>query len=308
MAFGGQPAAGCFQVRGVLMLSMPLARCAYHPRTLMPPLKPPGCKSIFLLRLLPRFHRPGLHRDSLRFQPLPSSFRNVMTVRARAEVLAAVAKPVQEQLVRNGIVLPSYSPGTRRGICPECQGGSSREPSLAVTIPEEHGEPAIWLCHRATCGWKGSTWKGSSLNGNGAHKVVKTARRPGVPKEHTAESLRLEAVQQGVLSYFKKRGLSEATIRENNVGQHRINATDVAIAFPYVQDGKILNCKYRDANKRFWQVKDSLKVLITVWTESFSIVLNCHSYRIILNQLYCIVWMTYRYCMDWITSRAIGRL
>lgn len=80
-------------------------------------------------------------------------------------------------------------------------------------------------------------------------------------KEHTPESLRLEAVQQQVLNYFKKRGLSEATVRENNVAQHRINANDVAIAFPYVQDGKIVNCKYRDGNKRFWQVKNSLKVL-----------------------------------------------
>lgn len=83
-------------------------------------------------------------------------------------------------------------------------------------------------------------------------------------KEHTAESLRLEAVQVQVMSYFKKRGLSEATVRENNVAQHRINANDVAIAFPYVQDGKIVNCKYRDGNKRFWQVKDSLKASLTV--------------------------------------------
>lgn len=185
-------------------------------------------------------------------------------VRAAAtDAAAAVVDPVQEQLNRKGIVLHSYSPGTRRGICPECGGGSSKEPSLAVTIPEERGEPAIWLCFRATCGWKGSTGKSlSSPNGNGAHKAVKVVRRPGVQKMHTAESLRLEAVQQGVLNYFKTRGLSEATIRENNVGQHRINFTsEVAIAFPYLQDGKIVNCKYRDANKRFWQVKDSLKVL-----------------------------------------------
>ncbi|KAG0591560.1 hypothetical protein M758_1G180600 [Ceratodon purpureus] len=279
MAFGGQvagPAGCCSQVRGVLRLSMPVARGAYcQVRSFASPVRVPGGRPFLLLRLLPRFH--GLvvprGRDSLRYggrgERLPlckSPFRSVMTVAAAAEV-PAVVKPVEEQLVRKGILLHSYGPGTVRGICPECKGGSSGELSLAVTISEEDDAPAVWVCHRGSCGWKGSTWKGPlaapvGQKGNGAaYKVGKIVKRSVVKKEHTAESLRLEAVQAQVLSYFKKRGLSEATIRENNVAQHRINATDLAIAFPYVQDGKILNCKYRDANKRFWQVKESAKVL-----------------------------------------------
>lgn len=201
MAFGGQVAgpAGCYQVRGVLRLSLPLARCAYHqPRSFVSPLKPPGCRSFLLLRLLLRFHslvvqrgRDSLRCGSSRGEVFPkTSFRNVMTVAAAAEV-PAVVKPVEEQLVRKGILLPSYGPGTVRGICPECKGGSTGEHSLAVTIPEEDGAPAVWICHRAKCGWKGSTWKGplaTSLAKGGLQSREDCETSCGEERAHSGES------------------------------------------------------------------------------------------------------------------------
>lgn len=274
--------AGCYQVRGVLRLSVPLVRCSYEARTFVSPWKLPGCKSFLLLRFLPRSRnvwvRSGrglLRYDSrLSFPSCMSSFRDVATIAAAAAAAAAAAtaevpaltKTVKEQLISKGILLKSYGPGTVRGICPECDGGSSGELSLAVTIPEEPGTPAIWICHRAKCGWKGSAWAGPlassvGVKGNGAFKAAKVTKRPVLKKDYTAESLGLEVVQDKVLSYFKKRGLSEETVRQNNVAQHWANTTDLAIAFPYVQDGEILNCKFRDGNKRFWQVKNAPKVL-----------------------------------------------
>lgn len=46
--------------------------------------------------------------------------------------------------------------GTHRLVCPKCDGGSTREKSLAVTR-DAHG--ARWFCHRAGCGYKGGIGK-----------------------------------------------------------------------------------------------------------------------------------------------------
>ena len=48
------------------------------------------------------------------------------------------------------------SAGTHRLLCPKCDGGSTREKSLAVTRDESG---ARWFCHRAGCGYKGGIGK-----------------------------------------------------------------------------------------------------------------------------------------------------
>jgi len=53
--------------------------------------------------------------------------------------------------------------GTVRIICPVCQGGSSKEKSLAVT---KDGENVVWYCHRASCSEKGGLGKGKVRNKN----------------------------------------------------------------------------------------------------------------------------------------------
>ncbi|KAK1554098.1 hypothetical protein Q3G72_007910 [Acer saccharum] len=43
--------------------------------------------------------------------------------------------------------------------------------------------------------------------------------------------------------------------------QKRYGDNEIAIAFTYRRKGKLLNCKYRDITKRFWQEKDAEKIL-----------------------------------------------
>lgn len=43
--------------------------------------------------------------------------------------------------------------GEQRVTCPKCQGGNGKEKSLAVQV---RTDSVIWICHRATCGWKGA--------------------------------------------------------------------------------------------------------------------------------------------------------
>jgi len=51
-------------------------------------------------------------------------------------------------------VLPKYSDGEHRVICPQCEGGSNHEKSLSVGVTD-NGKSARWLCFRGTCGWTG---------------------------------------------------------------------------------------------------------------------------------------------------------
>lgn len=175
---------------------------------------------------------------------------------------------VEELLKDYDIQLPSYHPGHSRATCPKCLGGSTKEKSLAVTISEDESD-AVWVCHRGKCGWKGGTRRAvvplhqGVVGTNGSLKVGnpgKIARsRPKV--ELTVETLGLDAVQDKIMAYFGTRGLSKKTIIANRVAQHLTYNKELAIAFPYIRDGQIVNCKYRDAKKKFWQVKDAVKVL-----------------------------------------------
>ncbi|CAM6056228.1 unnamed protein product [Sphagnum tenellum] len=202
------------------------------------------------------------------------SFGHSMGVAAMAEA-SAITKYYEKRLNEEGIELPSYHPGAFRMTCPKCLGGSSKEKSLCVTIPED-GTHAVWICHRGKCGWKGSTHSGVRVRGavatnysigtrtnGGVKSAVKPVKRTRGKSNivHTVESLGLEPLGPRILSYLEGRGLSKETIAQNYVMQCQNYNNGLSIAFPYLQDGRILNCKFRDADKKFWQVKDATKIL-----------------------------------------------
>ncbi len=61
---------------------------------------------------------------------------------------------IRDVLAENDIVLPVYTSGQHRSLCPQCSGGTTREKSLSIDISPSSRQ-AKWLCHRAKCGWKG---------------------------------------------------------------------------------------------------------------------------------------------------------
>lgn len=61
---------------------------------------------------------------------------------------------------------------TRGGqLCPLCKGGGSGEHSMSVS---RSGNLLLWKCHRASCGWSGSS--GSRVHGQGKRTVVPTTK------------------------------------------------------------------------------------------------------------------------------------
>jgi len=59
------------------------------------------------------------------------------------------------------LLAADLSPGESiRDTCPFCGGGSKQEQSFVVTRDEDNS--LVWVCHRASCGAKGSTRRGTT--------------------------------------------------------------------------------------------------------------------------------------------------
>lgn len=192
------------------------------------------------------------------------------------ERAAGAPVPVRDLLQELGIALPKYSAGSQRTSCPKCLGGNSREKSLAVTI-KPNGEGFVYNCFRATCGFKGGhdakTGVSSggvratnarsdaralvSLRGNDKGNAAYTVPRPSFDA-----SLTQEAVQ-----FFFRRGISMEVLERNQIATETTFSPMMAkrvsaVAFPYYENGQLVNVKYRHPTEKvFWQVKNAKKIL-----------------------------------------------
>lgn len=166
-------------------------------------------------------------------------------------------KNLRQKLLEYNIEGTSYKPGQRSGLmCPQCRGGDSEEKSLAILIGPDGS--AVWNCFRAKCGWKGFI-KGST--GSAAVSRDKTMKHTMKQPERVVDetSLHLEPLCAELVRYFAERMISRETLRRNSVMQRRYGE-QIVIAFAYRKDGVLVNCKYRDINKRFWQETNVKKV------------------------------------------------
>jgi twinkle protein len=78
-------------------------------------------------------------------------------------------------------------------------------------------------------------------------------------RNFTEEDLKLEQISEQIREYFASRQISVDTLQRNGVMQTRRNNKAV-IAFTYRRTGKIVNCKYRNLQKLYWQEKNAEKV------------------------------------------------
>ncbi|KAJ8631298.1 hypothetical protein MRB53_024621 [Persea americana] len=165
------------------------------------------------------------------------------------------------KLEKAGIACGSCKPGQySRMLCPQCGGGESRERSFSIFIRED-GELAMWSCFRAKCGWRGHMR--ASVDGKGYSSLEKSSK--GKPhRVITEESLELQPLCDELIAYFAERMISGETLRRNAVMQRTCFGDQIFIAFTYRRNGQLISCKYRGINKRFWQEKDTEKILYGV--------------------------------------------
>jgi len=155
-----------------------------------------------------------------------------------------------------GIEVPFGETGEVRTTCPSCspERNKSNEKCLAVNIAK-----GAWFCHH--CGWSGSISKGA-VDGQAIQQIrprKKTWVRPDVKPQ--------SRIHPAVIKWFQARGISEAVLLANGVFSGdvvmRKGEKPVLVAqMPYFREGKIINIKYRDIQKkRFRMFKGAERIL-----------------------------------------------
>lgn len=118
-------------------------------------------------------------------------------------------------------------------LCPKCSESRKKKNDKPLSVNIEEG---FYNCHH--CGWSGNV------------KLKTKAKEYAKPIEVKSE------LSARLISYFAKRGISEATLVNWKIGETKewfpqINKKRNAINFKYYRDGELINIKYRDAEKNF---------------------------------------------------------
>lgn len=159
----------------------------------------------------------------------------------------------------DGIKLPQQAPGNYKIVCPQCEGKGSKGfegKTLSVTIDEKG---AVWYCNRQNnCGFTGSRLFNKPEDAWRLRKQKKVFRKPPEPKP-------LTDLDPRIVGWFKKRGISEKTIKawgvytsDKSFNGHRKRW----VAMPFRDlDGELVNVKYRTiSDKLFMQEKDAQQI------------------------------------------------
>jgi twinkle protein len=139
--------------------------------------------------------------------------------------------------------------------CPKCQHTRKNKQDRPLAINLELG---LYNCHH--CGWSGNV-------------KLKEKKAYVLPQKTETE------LSERTISYFNKRGITEATLSNWKVTESteyfpQIDKKRKAINFNYYRDNKLINIKFRDAEKNFKMVSgaelifyglDNLKDMDTVY-------------------------------------------
>lgn len=139
-----------------------------------------------------------------------------------------------------GIKIPyTKKGGNIKTFCPKCheQRKDKRDKSLSVNL-----DKGIWHCHY--CQWTGTLHVGERT-----YTIPRKVYRKPVPRPDSTLS-------QKLIEWFKKRGISEHTIREMRIGEGaeympQTKSIFNTVQFKYFLNNELLNVKYRTGDKLF---------------------------------------------------------
>ncbi len=171
------------------------------------------------------------------------------------------ASTLSDLLADAGLRLKRHEPGhTEHGRCPRCNGGTTREVSLSVTVDAD-GDGITWMCHRGSCNWRGGSRVGS---GRGLHSDRPIQR----PASHTTEQQANRP--EWLYAAFADRRIGAKTLYDLGIYATRRRFGDLgeanAIVFPYRWNGEVANRKYRPHPQKnpMMQEADALPTLYNV--------------------------------------------
>jgi twinkle protein len=144
--------------------------------------------------------------------------------------------------------------------CPRCNGGSSRDKSLTLTIHND-GRGFVAKCWRGKCGWE----KFSRLVPLEGELKKPARKQPVAPPAHPPAAQRRT---DALYAWWDARGISADTVDAFGIylSPHWFPHGDrEAMVFPYLIDGRVVNRKYRPPEKTPQiQEKDALPSLYNI--------------------------------------------
>lgn len=141
-----------------------------------------------------------------------------------------------------GIQIPDEAHGQIKTLCPQCSSKRTKSDEKCLSVNIDEG---IFHCHH--CEWSGS------LSGN-------TDVTP-IPEFSAPDICDTSLIPAEIIDYFRGRGISQEVIARNGVTGFTNNDGKYVIKFPYIQNGAVVNNKYRTVDdKKFWQDKDGLQI------------------------------------------------
>lgn len=162
---------------------------------------------------------------------------------------------MKQKIESLGIDVDSCIPGLFDLLfCSKCNGGELTQRTLSFHI-SQNWNSALWRCFHLKCGWAGQV----IADNKKSYPSVSLRGKINSSRPLTVENLRLEMLGDELLTYFAERRISKETLQRNNVMQ--VTGRQKIIAFPYRRDEILVGCKYRTIEKRFWQEKDTEKML-----------------------------------------------
>lgn len=155
-----------------------------------------------------------------------------------------------------GIEVPYGRTGEVDTTCPQCSPArkKSRDRCLSVNV-----EAGTWYCHH--CQWSGGL--GAGEDGSPVYGAPLPKRQYTVPESPADAG---ETLPPAVAAWFARRGIADWVIAEAGISAGsewcpQLEQRVMAIRFPYLREGKLVNIKYRAHPKHFWMVRGAERIL-----------------------------------------------
>ncbi|MFA9397222.1 MAG: hypothetical protein ACERKV_03020 [Clostridiaceae bacterium] len=140
--------------------------------------------------------------------------------------------------------------------CPFCQGGRHRDKYTFFLNPNKH----TYMCHRGSCGAKGTFNQLTKLYNERADYIVQIQRERfdvvAPKKEYKAPEIKLNNIAPNALEYIKSRGINEVTIKYFDLKSD----SKGNIVFPYYDENNIHVLNKIRIPRKFIKVKDKTKI------------------------------------------------
>ncbi len=144
--------------------------------------------------------------------------------------------------------------------CPQCSHTRKKARDKCLNVNLADGVFHCWHC-----GWGGKATDPQAARMKAASLPTQRVTSDK-PKAYVRPDVKANGLTESALAWFAGRGITRAVLERNRVTTSRVFMPQVgqevtAIAYPYLRDGQVINCKYRDKDKHFRMASGAERLL-----------------------------------------------